>query len=174
MSIQDENRHLAKCNNFELVFERDHNCLAVAGEFNYGWSQGLGYAVDTDFIKQFMNVFRIDRVSDASGRSCWITKRDHHGPIIKIEPLHPDDGEPFDIAAWTERKQAERNYRKKGFFLSARESRIMAEAVKALSLDIRDGNPISHAKTCECTFCQAVSLAQSISLQVLNATEQEI
>ena len=97
-------RLLAKCSGFDFCIE-DHGLPALRGSFEYeaGTAQGLGYIVDTDFLKQFMAVFGVGDLRSVNGKSCWVTC--DWSNIYKIEPLHKKDGKPFDIEAWASKKK---------------------------------------------------------------------
>lgn len=98
-------RRLAKCKGFDVGLE-DRGWLLCLGEFHYDDScvvQGLGYGIDGEFLKRFMNVFSVDRIQKINGQSCWVTG--DSGKITKIEPLHKNGGNPFDIEEWA--KEAE-------------------------------------------------------------------
>ena len=91
-------REIARCSEFDVSVE-DHGALTMYGSFEYdGGGQGLGYVIDAQFIKNFLGVFRVSRLRQVTGRYCWVTHS--HSSIIKLEPVLPNDGTEFDIAAW--------------------------------------------------------------------------
>ena len=91
---------VARCEGFEVGVE-DHGMPYMFGTFHYdGGGQGFGYAIDADFIKRFLQVFRVDRLSKVNGRHCWVTH--NHSSITRVEPMLPDEGEAFDVLAWSE------------------------------------------------------------------------
>lgn len=91
-------RELVKCKGFDVAIE-DHGILTLVGTFHGdGWGQGLGYAINAAFLMRFMGVFGVTHLQQVNGRSCWITQ-DSNG-VYKVEPLHKDEGESFDIIKW--------------------------------------------------------------------------
>lgn len=104
--MTEKQRHLARARNFDLMIE-DHGLLVLAGHFDYeGWgSQGLGYQVDANFLKRFMEVFRVERLQQVNGRPCWVTQSSDR--IHMIEPLFAGEGTVFDIDAWAAEKRKE-------------------------------------------------------------------
>ncbi len=74
------------------------------GEFDYGGSgQGFGYRIDIEFVRLFMEVFRVERLRDVNGKYCWVT---HTGcQILKVEPMLPRDGQAFDVLRWSKDAQ---------------------------------------------------------------------
>jgi hypothetical protein len=77
--------------------------LGLVVEFSYGRSLGqcfTGYMLDAAMVVRFMRAVGVDRLSEAAGRSCWVTCT--HNWIQKIEPLHEDEGRPFVVAEWQE------------------------------------------------------------------------
>ena len=97
-------RELAKAVDFD-VQDDDHGGLMLGGHFEYegGSHQGLGYMIDMEFVRRFMEVFSVHQLQDVNGKSCWVT-HDYKG-ISKIAPLHKGDGQPFDIDDWSPRKK---------------------------------------------------------------------
>jgi hypothetical protein len=96
----DLEREVARCNGIDVGSD-DHGGLMLVGVFEYaGAGQGLGYRIDTDFLRRFMAVFRVERLRDVNGRACWVT---HDNCSVRlIEPLLPAEGTPFDVVAWSE------------------------------------------------------------------------
>jgi hypothetical protein len=97
-------RELAKCIEFDIQ-DDEHGGLMLGGHFDYegGSCQGLGYNVDMDFIQRFMQVFGVSRLQQVNRKSCWVT---HDGSgVVKIEPLHKNDGEPFSVKEWSSAKR---------------------------------------------------------------------
>lgn len=94
-------RSLAKLRGFDIGIE-DHGILTMLGTFEYeeGMCQGLGYCIDTAFLYRFLSVFGVGKLQQVNGKSAWVTHT--HDGIIKIEPLHKNDGEAFDIPEWQE------------------------------------------------------------------------
>jgi hypothetical protein len=99
-------RELARCRKID-VEDNEHGGLLIGGHFEYenGSMQGMGYSLDVEFLREFMNVFAVSRLQDINGESCWVTH--DHERILKIEPLHKRDGTPFDVQAWRLRKERE-------------------------------------------------------------------
>ena len=92
-------REVAKCEGFDVGI--DHGCVTLRGAFNFsGSGQGFGYFIDTDFLKRFMAVFRVENLRDVNGRYCWVTHS--HSNIRAVEPMLPEDGTAFDVLAWAE------------------------------------------------------------------------
>ena len=107
-SIEPE-KCLAKLRGFDVGIE-DHGCFVMHGTFEYedSGAQGLGYVINTEFIKKFIAVFRAERLQQVNGKSCWVTHT--FDKILKIEPLHKKDGVVFDIVEWS--KDCEKKYAK--------------------------------------------------------------
>lgn len=97
--MTDKERLLAKCVGFDFGVE-DHGLPVLFGTFEYEDSvhQGLGYIVDVGFMKSFLAIFGVDKLSKVNGKSCWVTC--DNSKIYKIEPLHKKDGVPFDIETY--------------------------------------------------------------------------
>lgn len=97
-------RELAKVVDVDIQ-DDEHGGLILGGHFKYegGSQQGLGYNIDVEFIKRFMDVFGVSRLRNVNGKSCWVT-HDYNG-ITKIEPLHKGEGQPFVIDDWSPRKK---------------------------------------------------------------------
>lgn len=73
--------------------------LVVTFEYEGCGVQGLGgYMLEAAMIARFMRAVNVTRLSNAVGKSCWVTHT--HDSITKIEPLHAKDGTPFDIPEW--------------------------------------------------------------------------
>lgn len=66
--------------------------------------QGFGYGIDAHFIKAMLAVFNVERVTQISGRPCYITRT--HSKIFKVEPLFANEGTAFDIEQWCLEAQA--------------------------------------------------------------------
>jgi hypothetical protein len=99
MGYTDFEREVARCEGFDII-SNDHGGLAMGGAFNYnGGGQGLGYVIDIDFVKRFMEVFGVERLRDVNGKACLVTHS--HDDIKLIEPLLPNEGTTFDIHAWS-------------------------------------------------------------------------
>jgi hypothetical protein len=99
--LQRVEREVARLSGFDFGFEGSWPLLV--GSFNYdGGGQGLGCSVSIGFLKRFLAVFRVDSLREVNGRACWVTHTD--SSILLLEPLLPDEGEPFNIEAWWERK----------------------------------------------------------------------
>lgn len=93
-------RELARWKGGDLEVE-DHGCLTLTGCFEYeSGGQGLGYFVDASFLMRFMAALGVTQLSGCDGKSCWVTHS--NSEVVKIEPLHKDDGQPFDIREWRE------------------------------------------------------------------------
>ena len=92
-------RELAKLRGFDIWLE-DHGWMVMAGTFEYEGSscQGFGYGIDIDFVRHLIEVFRVEKLQEINGKSCWVT-HDHSG-IYKVEPLHKKDGKTFDVKKW--------------------------------------------------------------------------
>ena len=99
--MEKPTRSLAKCEGFDIVVE-DHGCPFLSGSFKYedGGGQGFGYIVDIPFIMRFIRALGVYGLKGTKGRSCWVTHT--HNNILKIEPLHKEDGVTFNIEKWTE------------------------------------------------------------------------
>lgn len=99
---KEPTRCLARIKGVDLVVE-DHGILMVSGTFEYenGGAQGLGgYCIDTSFLYRLFACFGVERLREINGKSCWVTHT--HNGILKIEPLHKQDGQAFDIGEWQE------------------------------------------------------------------------
>lgn len=104
----EEYRALAKCAEFDVGI--GHGCPTLFGHFEYdeGGCQGFGYMVDVAFLMRFMAVFSVGQLQDVNGKSCWVVfDAQHHfragsssEHIIRIDPLHHKDGQPFSIPDW--------------------------------------------------------------------------
>lgn len=57
-----------------------------------------GYMLDAAFVIRFMRAVGVDRLSEAEGKSCWVTAT--RNEILSVEPLHAEDGRPFVISEW--------------------------------------------------------------------------
>ena len=74
--------------------------LVAHFEYESGVCQCLGgYQLEPAFVYRFLGALGIRDLRKAEGKSCWVTYRP--AKILKIEPLHKKDGEPFDIEAWS-------------------------------------------------------------------------
>ena len=96
-------KQLAKLGRFDVALDdRSGAFMVLTGHFKMeGSGIGLGYLLDADFIIRFLKAVGVDNVRDLEGKSCWITLKDWSGPVVRIDPLHKDDGVPFDIEAWS-------------------------------------------------------------------------
>jgi hypothetical protein len=65
-----------------------------------------GYFLDAAMVVRFMNAMGSLSLAKCVGKSCWVTHT--HSKILKVEPLHKQDGVPFDVMEW-ERWTQERN-----------------------------------------------------------------
>ncbi len=105
MSEEKFERELAKCKGMDIQ-DNDHGGLMLGGVFEYesGNAQGLGWGIDMEFLKRFMDVFGVMRLRDVNGKSCWVLC--NSSKIVRIEPLHKKDGEAFDILEWAKKRES--------------------------------------------------------------------
>ena len=105
-------RELAKLKGFD-IWKEDHGIMVMAGSFYYegGSCQGFGYCINMEFVDGLMEVFFAEKLQQINGKSCWVT-RDNDRKIIKLEPLHKEDGRVFDITQWI--KNCEKKSKSKG------------------------------------------------------------
>lgn len=103
--MTDEERELAKCSDFDIWIE-DHGLMTLSGSFEYegGSVQGLGYIINMEFVRAFMDALGVERLNDVKGESCWVTHDNHH--VSKIEPLHKKDGKAFNIDKFIETQKS--------------------------------------------------------------------
>lgn len=98
MSRENAERKLARCQGFDIGIQ-DHGLACLHGAFTGdGWGQGLGLAIDIDFVKGLLAVFGVDRIAKVNGRPCWILA--DHSRIYLVEPLMPGEGKAFDVDVW--------------------------------------------------------------------------
>ena len=71
-----------------------------------GLNYGLGYAVDSDFLKRFMAACGRDSLKACEGRVVLVTGTGLGGGVTAVGPMPFDTGVPFDIAAWCLRQKA--------------------------------------------------------------------
>ena len=72
-------------------------CIAFAYEDGGGQSLG-GYMLDAAMVVRVMRAIGVGSLASAKGRSVWVTHA--HDSILKIEPLHKKDGQPFVLEEW--------------------------------------------------------------------------
>lgn len=102
MLSREPERKLAKIDSADIG-EVYNGILGLVVTFRYGRSlcQGFGsYMLEAGLIARFMGAVGVTRLSDAAGKSCWVTCTNNS--IIAIEPLHEDEGRPFVVADWQE------------------------------------------------------------------------
>jgi len=91
----------AKIREADVGFEGSHGRFVLFATFDYGGSvQGLGYAVDLEFIKRFINACGVSKLSQCKGRVVMVRHSD--SKIVAIKPMKFEPGEPFNIEAWSE------------------------------------------------------------------------
>ena len=91
----------AKICHVDVGFE-DHGILTLFATFDYGGSiQGLGYAVNSDFIRGFLQACSATRLQECVGRVVMVYHSD--SKIIGIKPMPFDEGKEFDIEDWATR-----------------------------------------------------------------------
>ncbi len=74
--------------------------LSVTFDYDDGGCQGLGgYMIEAGMIVRFMKAVGVLSLSDAVGKSCWVTHS--HSKVYRVEPLHKKDGTTFDIDEWS-------------------------------------------------------------------------
>lgn len=101
---EEYERELAKVNGADIV-DNDHGWLHLGTTFEYegGSAQGISRGLDMEFIRLFMDVFGVEKLSECHDKSCWVT---HNFSDIKlIEPLHKKDGQALDVHRWAEDAQ---------------------------------------------------------------------
>ena len=93
-------KHIGRFTKPDVGIE-DHGFFIMHGHFDYdeGASQGLGYGIDTEFIRRFIRAFGVYDLSACSGKILWVEHS--HAKIYKLIPFTFDeDAEEFDIEAW--------------------------------------------------------------------------
>lgn len=113
-AVDGVKRELAKVTSADIC-EMYNGMLGLSVGFKYesGFSQNLsGYVLDAAMVIRVMAAIGVLSLSEAVGKSCWVTHT--HSSVIKIEPLHKDDGKPFVLAEWqkfVEKKMPGLSYR---------------------------------------------------------------
>lgn len=94
---------IARIESCDIGFD-DHGLFLMFGRFLYEkegvttGSQGIGYVIDEEFIKRFINVCEVSTLLECEGK---IVKVEHtNDKIYKIIPLSKD-GKIFDIEKWS-------------------------------------------------------------------------
>ena len=98
----DKKTEPAKIIDIDIKIE-DHGYLALNCSFSYGGiHQGMsGYAIDADFIKQFMEACDKTILADCKNQVVLVTHT--HDKITKIAPMPFNEGKEFDIEAWSDK-----------------------------------------------------------------------
>lgn len=73
----------------------DHGMFFMWAWFDYGGSsQGLGYGINTKFIKSIIRVFGVEKLSQCKGD---VFVEHDQGKIYRLIPLQTKNGKEFDI-----------------------------------------------------------------------------
>lgn len=81
------------------------NFLLIDGHFSYEscGEQGIGWIIDQEFIMSFLSAFGVSSFKETKGKLVYVTHS--YDTISRIDPIFKEDGTPFDIMAWRDKRR---------------------------------------------------------------------